>query len=102
MSIEIGYHRRSFDGFSVNDNLALTNADLTPYTVTAPSDSRLPNGGGYSIGTLYDVVPAKFGQVDNLRSEERRVGEEGDARGARGSCEDEEPLSRTAERVDDT
>ena len=50
----------------VNDNLALTNADLTPYTVLAPSDSRLPNGGGYPIGTLYDVVPGKAGQVDTL------------------------------------
>jgi hypothetical protein len=66
MSIEVGYYRRSFDGFSVNDNLLLSPADLTPYSVTAPSDSRLPNGGGYTIGTLYDVVPTKTGQVDNL------------------------------------
>ncbi len=66
MSIEVGYYRRSFDGFTANDNQALANADLTPYTVLAPSDSRLPNGGGYSIGTLYDVVPSKAGQVNNL------------------------------------
>jgi Carboxypeptidase regulatory-like domain len=66
MSVEVGYYRRSFDGFTVNDNQRLTNADLTPYTVTAPLDSRLPNGGGYQIGTLYDVVPSKFGQVDTL------------------------------------
>ena len=66
MSIEVGYYRRSFDGFTVNDNQALANADLTPYTVLAPSDSRLPNGGGYSIGTLYDVVPGKAGQVNTL------------------------------------
>jgi hypothetical protein len=66
MSIEVGYYRRTFDGFTMNDNLALAAGDLTPYTVTAPSDPRLPDGGGYSIGTLYDVVPAKAGQVDNL------------------------------------
>ena len=66
MSVEVGYYRRSFDGFTVSDNLALANGDLTPYTVLAPSDSRLPNGGGYSIGTLYDVVPSKSGQIDNL------------------------------------
>jgi hypothetical protein len=65
MSVEVGYHRRSFDGFSMNDNLLLSPADLTPYSITAPSDPRLPNGGGYTIGTLYDVVPAKTGQVDN-------------------------------------
>ena len=66
MSIEVGYYRRSFDDFTLNDNLALAAGDLTPYSITAPSDSRLPDGGGYAIGTLYDVVPAKSGQVDNL------------------------------------
>jgi hypothetical protein len=76
MSIEVGYYRRSFDGFTVNDNLALTNADLTPYTVLAPSDSRLPNGGGYSIGTLYDVVPGKAGQVNTLSTLADKYGKE--------------------------
>ncbi len=66
MSIEVGYYRRSFDGFTMNDNLLLEPGDLTPYSITAPSDPRLPNGGGYTIGTLYDVVPTKTGQVNNL------------------------------------
>jgi hypothetical protein len=68
MSVEVGYYRRSFDGFTMNDNLALAAADLTPYSITAPSDSRLPNGGGYTIGTLYDVVPTKTGQIENLQT----------------------------------
>jgi len=76
MSIEVGYYRRSFDGFTVTDNLALTNADLTPYTVNAPQDSRLPGGGGYPIGTLYDVVPSKAGQVDNLSTLADKYGKE--------------------------
>ena len=76
MSIEVGYYRRSFDGFTVNDNQALENADLTPYTVLAPSDSRLPNGGGYSIGTLYDVVPGKAGQVNTLSTLADKYGKE--------------------------
>ncbi len=75
MSIEVGYYRRSFGGFTMNDNLALAAGDLTPYTVTAPSDSRLPDGGGYPIGTLYDVVPAKSGQVDNLATLANKYGE---------------------------
>jgi hypothetical protein len=65
MSVEVGYYRRSFDGFSLNDNRLLSPSDLTPYSITAPSDPRLPNGGGYTIGTLYDVVPAKAGQIEN-------------------------------------
>lgn len=76
MSVEVGYYRRSFDGFTVSDNLALANGDLTPYTVLAPSDSRLPNGGGYPIGTLYDVVPAKSGQIDNLSTLAEKYGKE--------------------------
>jgi hypothetical protein len=75
MSVEVGYYRRSFDGFTMNDNLALAATDLTPYSITAPSDSRLPNGGGYTIGTLYDVVPAKSGQVDNLATLADKYGE---------------------------
>jgi len=66
MSIEVGYYRRWFDGFTLNDNLSLEPADLTEYSVTAPSDPRLPNGGGYRIDHLFDVVPAKTGQVNNL------------------------------------
>ena len=76
MSVEIGYYRRWFDHFTASDNLALSNADLTPYTITAPSDSRLPNGGGYPVGTLYDVVPAKAGQVDNLSTLARKYGKQ--------------------------
>jgi len=76
MSIEVGYYRRSFDGFTLTDNRALTNADLTPYTVTAPLDSRLPDGGGYQIGTLYDVVPSKAGQIDNLATLTEKYGKQ--------------------------
>jgi hypothetical protein len=48
MSVEVGYYRRWFDGFTLNDNLSLANGDLTPYSINAPSDPRLPGGGGYT------------------------------------------------------
>jgi hypothetical protein len=52
--------------FQLTDNLLVTPADFDTYCVTAPTDARLPGGGGYPVCGLYDVKPAKFGQVDNL------------------------------------
>jgi hypothetical protein len=65
-SLSLTYTRRWFDGFFAVDNLALQSADLTPFALIAPADPRLPGGGGYPITDLYDVVPEKAGQVDNL------------------------------------
>lgn len=64
--IEVTYTRHWFANFAVVDNRALAPADLTPYSIVAPIDPRLPGGGGYVVDSLYDVVPEKFGQVDNL------------------------------------
>ena len=65
-SVDVTYSRRWFRGFSVVDNLALQPSDLTPFNIVAPLDPRLPGGGGYVVSGLYDVVPAKAGQVNNL------------------------------------
>jgi hypothetical protein len=73
-SVDVAYTRRWFRGFSVVDNLALQPSDLTPYSIVAPMDPRLPGGGSYVISGLYDVVPEKAGAVDNLITDSRRFG----------------------------
>src|SRR5215468_3648127 len=75
-SLEIAYTRRWYHGFTVTDNQATANYDWTPYSITAPLDSRLPGGGGNTISGLYDVVPTKAGQIQNLLIDSSKYGEE--------------------------
>ncbi len=46
------------------------------FSITAPQDPRLPNGGGYQVGTLYDLNnPALFGVTRNYITYADRYGE---------------------------
>jgi Carboxypeptidase regulatory-like domain len=65
VSTELSYFRRAQGHFTTTDNLDVAPSDFQPYCVTAPTDSRLPNGGGYQVCGLYDIVPAKFGLASN-------------------------------------
>jgi hypothetical protein len=65
-SVEVTYTRRSFRGFTVADNMSLESSDLTPFSIVAPPDSRLPGGGGHIVEGLYDVTPDKAGRVNNV------------------------------------
>jgi hypothetical protein len=47
VSAEFSYHWRTFSGFTVTDNRALGPGDYDRFTITVPSDQRLPGGGGY-------------------------------------------------------
>ncbi|HVZ19650.1 MAG TPA: TonB-dependent receptor [Vicinamibacterales bacterium] len=66
VSVEVGYVRRWFQGFIATDNLAVSASDFSTFNVTAPTDPRLPGGGGQVIGPLYDVNPGLFGATNNL------------------------------------
>jgi hypothetical protein len=79
-SVEISYHRRWFTMFTtggtVTDNQLVSPSDVTAITVTAPSDSRLPNGGGYPVGPIYNLNQNVFGRVSNLIKSTKDVGDD--------------------------
>src|SRR5204862_183024 len=65
VSVEVGYFRRWLTHFSgsnntVNDNLLTTPANYDSFSITAPSDPRLPGGGNYTVSGLYDITPTLF------------------------------------------
>jgi hypothetical protein len=76
VSMDVLYTRRWYGNFTVTDNLAVGPADFDRYSITAPLDSRLPDGGGYTIADLYNVKPEKFGQVRNFVTAASNFGEQ--------------------------
>ena len=74
LALNVGYYRTWYGGFQVTDNLAVPSSAYDSYCITAPSDSRLPGGGGNQICGLYDVRPEYFGQVDTLVTQASNYG----------------------------
>jgi hypothetical protein len=63
MSIEVGYFRRWLTNFTTTDNRSLGPEHFTEFSFTAPSDSRLPGGGGQTITGLYNLTTAGFAAI---------------------------------------
>jgi hypothetical protein len=61
----VGYTRRWFGNLFATRNLAVSNADFTPYCITLPTDSRLQKSGQQICG-LYDLNVNKVGLVDQV------------------------------------
>jgi hypothetical protein len=76
VGVEVSYSRRIYGNFIVNDNTLVGPGDYDPYCITAPSDARLPGGGGNQICGLFDLKPAKVGQVDTLRTYSGKYGDQ--------------------------
>ena len=79
-SVEVAYHRRSFTMFTtggiVTDNLPVSPNDVAAFTLTVPKDPRLPGGGGYTVGPLYNLNNNVFGQVNQLFTPSDKVGDD--------------------------
>ena len=68
VSVEVGYTRRWLQNFTVTNNLLQDASDYTQFSITAPSDPRLPGGGGYVISGLYNANPDVSRLQDNYRT----------------------------------
>jgi hypothetical protein len=76
VSMNVGYFRRWFGNARVTDNVLIAPEDHSHYCVTAPSDSRLPDGGAYQVCGLYNISQAKFSAVQNVVKLAKNFGED--------------------------
>ncbi len=74
LGVNVGYFRTWYGNFIVTDNLAVTPGDYSEYCITAPTDTRLGGVSGQRLCGLYDLNPAKFGQVNNLITQQAHYG----------------------------
>jgi hypothetical protein len=75
VALDVGYFRRIWKNFQVTDNLLLGPEDFTQFSMTVPTDPRLSTSG-QTISGLYNVVAAKFGQVQNLNTLSDKYGKQ--------------------------
>ena len=62
VSLDVGYFRRIWKNFRVTDNLAEAASDYDTFSMTVPSDPRLPGGGGNRLEGLVALNPSAFGR----------------------------------------
>jgi hypothetical protein len=75
-SVEVTYVRRSWGNQTVTDNRAYSRADYDRFSITAPTDSRLPDGGGYRLDGIYELKTDRaFGLLDNFITHAKNFGD---------------------------
>ncbi len=76
IALEVSYNRRVWSNFFLTHNRALTAADYDEVTITAPVDSRLPNGGGYPVTFLTRNTRSALGATDSYYTSTDDYGDE--------------------------
>jgi hypothetical protein len=79
LSADFGFTHRSFHGFFVTDDLTRrgnVNSYYETYTLTAPSDSRLADGGGYPVTVFVPTPAANAVLPQQFLTRESSIGEE--------------------------
>jgi hypothetical protein len=74
VGVDVAYFRRSYGNFRVIDNRSVAPGDFTAFQLTAPTDSRLPGGGGYVVDGLFNLNPNKVGLVDQYQTLAKNYG----------------------------
>jgi hypothetical protein len=64
-SLEVGYARRSFHNFFVYDNINLAAGDFEQVTLTAPTNAKLPEGGGYPVSYYVPKAGINAANIQN-------------------------------------
>lgn len=62
------YYRRTEGNQLLDDNTLIDPSSYDAFCLTAPSDPRLPGGGGERICGLYDLKPSALGLVSNYET----------------------------------
>ena len=74
MAVNVGFFRTSWGNLIQLYNTAVNPSDYDSYCISAPTDPRLPGGGGYQVCGLYDIKPSKFGIVQNQVTQASQFG----------------------------
>jgi hypothetical protein len=76
ISVDVSYNRRWWGNFFVTHNRALDASDYAEVTLMAPTDSRLPGGGGYPVSFLTRNANKALGVTDNYYTTTKDFGDE--------------------------
>jgi hypothetical protein len=77
VSVEVGYNRRWLTNFTVVDNIRNTASDFGTFSITAPTDSRLPaEAQGRVISGLYNINQSVASLTNNLTTLSSNYGDQ--------------------------